>query len=359
VLSWGWLATAAAVTVWDHDTCLAVANRAVKLARETGALTVLAVGVNVLAQAVALGGDFEAAGLLIAEADAATEATGTQVAPYGALVLAAYRGSEADSAPLIDATIADATAGGQGTAVQYARWARSVVLNGLGRYVEALDPARAASEDTPELFVSAWALVELIEAATRSGETDAAEVALARLTEHVQVAASEWGMGVEARSRALLSDGREADALYRRAIDHLARTRLRPELARTLLLHGEWLRRENRRVDARGQLRHAHEMLGGIGMQAFAERARIELLATGERVRKRTVETRDELTAQERQIAQLARDGLSNPEIGARLFLSPRTVEWHLRKVFTKLGIHSRRELANVLPSSGSQLVPA
>jgi DNA-binding CsgD family transcriptional regulator/tetratricopeptide (TPR) repeat protein len=359
VISWGWLATAAAVTVWDHDTCLAVANRAVKLARETGALTVLAVGANVLAQAVVLGGDFEAAALLIAEADAATEATATQVAPYGALVLAAYRGREADSAPLIDATIAEATAGGQGTAVQYVRWGRSVVLNGLGRYEEALDPARAASEDTPELFVSAWALVELIEAASRSGETDAAEVALARLTEHVQPAASEWGMGVQARSRALLSDGRKADALYRRAIDHLARTRLRPELARTLLLHGEWLRRENRRVDARAQLRRAHEMLVGIGMQAFAERARIELLATGERVRKRTVETRDELTAQERQIAQLARDGLSNPEIGARMFLSPRTVEWHLRKVFTKLGIRSRRELANVLPSSGSQLVPA
>jgi DNA-binding CsgD family transcriptional regulator len=359
VLSWGWLATAAAVTVWDHDTCLAIADREVKLARETGALTVLAVGVNVLAQAVTLGGDFETAAVLIAEADAATEATGTQVAPYGALVLAAYRGHEADAARLIDSTIAEATAGGQGTAVQYARWARAVVLNGLGRYEEALDPARVASEDTPELFVSAWSLVELIEAATRSGHTAAAEVALARLTEHIQAAASEWGMGVEARSRALLSDGRKADALYRRAIDHLARTRLRPELARTLLLHGEWLRRVNRRVDARAQLRRAHEMLGEIGMQAFAERARIELLATGERVRKRTVETRDELTAQERQIAQLARDGLSNPEIGARMFLSPRTVEWHLRKVFTKLGIHSRRELANVLPSSGSQLVPA
>ena len=359
VLSWGWLATAAAVTVWDYDTCLAVASRGVQLAREKGALTVLAVGVNVLAQAVTLGGDFGAAALLIAEADAAREATGTQVAPYGALVLAAFQGREAQSAPLIDRTITEATAGGQGTAVQYARWARSVVLNALGRYGEALAPARAASEDTPELFVSAWALVELIEAASRSGEIGAAEAALEQLTEHVDAAATDWGCGVQARSRALLSDGEEADALYTRAIEHLARTRLRPELARALLLHGEWLRRESRRVDARAQLRAAHELLSGMGMHAFAERARIELLATGEKVRKRAVETRDELTAQERQIAQLARDGLSNPEIGARLFLSPRTVEWHLRKVFTKLGIHSRRELTKVLPSAGSQLVPA
>jgi DNA-binding CsgD family transcriptional regulator len=359
VLRWGWLATAAAVVVWDYDTCLAVATREVQVARDAGALAVLAVGVNVLAQAVSLGGELGNAALLIAEADAVTEATGTHVAPYGALVLTALREREAEAFGLIDATITDATAGGQGTAVQYARWASSVVHNALGHYEEALDAARDASDDTPELFVSAWSLSELIEAATRSGRTELADDALDRLVAHTHASGTDWGRGIEARSRALLSDGETAERLYREAIERLGRTRLRPELARVHLLYGEWLRRENRRVDARTQLRAAHDMFVAIGMEGFAERTRIELVATGETVRKRTVETRDELTAQERQIARLARDGLSNPEIGARLFLSPRTVEWHLRKVFTKLGISSRKELAAALPDSRSDLVAA
>jgi DNA-binding CsgD family transcriptional regulator len=183
--------------------------------------------------------------------------------------------------------------------------------------------------------------------------------ALARLGEHTEGCDVDWARGVHARSQALLSDGDRAERLYREAIERLGRTRLRPELARSHLLHGEWLRREGRRVDARAELRRAHELFVAIGMEAFAERARGELLATGERVRRRTAETRDELTPQERQIARLARDGLSNPEIGARLFLSPRTVEWHLRKVFSKLGIRSRQELPRALPSSDSELVPA
>ena len=170
---------------------------------------------------------------------------------------------------------------------------------------------------------------------------------------------TDWGRGIQARCRALVSEGESAERLHREAIERLARTRLRPELARAHLLYGEWLRRENRRVDARDQLRAAHDSSSSIGMEAFAERARKELQATGEKVRKRTVETRDDLTAQERQIARLAREGLSNPEIGARLFLSPRTVEWHLRNVFIKLEIHSRRELTNALPSSGSELITA
>jgi DNA-binding CsgD family transcriptional regulator len=351
VLRWGWLATAAAVMVWDYETCVAVANRGVLLAREAGALAVLAVSVNVLAQAMALGGESARAALLVAEADSVTEATGTLVAPYGALVLAGHQGRELEAAAVIDATIRDATAGGQGTAVQYAHWARSMLLNGLGRYQEALVAAQEASDDTPELFVSVWALSELIEAAVRSEDTARARGALERLAEASSAAETDWGLGIAARSRALLAEGETAERLYREAIERLARTRLRPELARARLLYGEWLRRRNRRVDARAQLRAAHDEFASIGMDAFAERTRMELLATGEKVRKRTVKTRDDLTAQERQIAQLARDGLSNPEIGARLFLSPRTVEWHLRKVFSKLGIRSRMELANALPS--------
>jgi DNA-binding CsgD family transcriptional regulator len=359
VLRWGWLATAAAVMVWDYDTCLAVATRGVGLARESGALAVLAVSVNVLAQAVALAGESGSAASLIAEADGVTEATGTLVAPYGALVLAGLQGREAEAATLIDATIHDATAGGQGTAVQYARWARAVLLNGLGRYQEALAVAQEASDDTPELFVSAWALSELIEAAARSEDTPRARGALDRLAEATSAAETDWGLGIAARSRALLSEGETAERLYQEAIERLGRTRLRPELARAHLLYGEWLRREGRRVDAREQLRIAHEMLAGMGMDAFAERARRELQATGEKLRKRTVETRDELTPQERQIAGLARDGLSNPEIGARLFLSPRTVEWHLKKVFTKLRISSRMGLHDALSSPDREAAPA
>jgi DNA-binding CsgD family transcriptional regulator len=358
VLRWGWLATAAAVMVWDYETCLAVATRGVQVAREAGALTVLAVSVNVTAQAVVLGGEFGRAASLVAEADSATDATGASVAPYGALVLAGFQGRTAEASPLIDATIEEFTTGGQGTAVQYARWARSVLLNGLGRYPEALAVAREASDDTPELFVSVWAALELLEAATRSDNQELAGAALERIVAATEVAATDWALGIQARSRALVSDGEGAGRSYREAIERLERTRLRPELARTHLLYGEWLRRENRRVDAREQLRVAHDMLIGIGMEGFAERARIELVATGGKVRKRNVESRDDLTDQERQIAGLARDGLSNPEIGARLFLSPRTVEWHLHKVFGKLGIRSRRELADALPVSDSELVP-
>ena len=359
VLRWGWLATAAAVYVWDYETSRAVATRAAQLARDAGALEVLAVAVNVLGQAVALGGDFATAGLLIAEADAVTEATGTRIAPYGALVLAAFRGQEAEASELIDATIKGATAGGQGTAVQYAHWANAVVMNGLGRYDEALEAAVAASDDTPELFVATWALSELVEAASRKGDTELAARALAQLREQTGAGDSDWALGVAARSGALLGEGADAEPLFREAIDRLSSTRLRVELARSHLLYGEWLRRSNRRVDAREQLRIAHEAFVSMGAEAFAERARHELVATGAKVRKRLDEARDELTPQEEHIARLARDGRTNPQIGAELYLSPRTVEWHLNKVFTKLGIRSRRELASALPPSESEPVPA
>jgi DNA-binding CsgD family transcriptional regulator len=359
MLRWGWLASRAANLVWDHDHCLAIGARAVQLARDAGALEVLAAADNACGQAAAFGGDFASVALLVAEVDAVKEATGSRIGPYAAIALAGLRGQEAVAHELIDGVMSEAAAGGQGTAVQYTQWANSVLMNGLGRYDEALASAVAASEDTPELFIATWALSELIEAATRTENVELGRDALRRLDEQTEAVEADWALGIQARSRALLSEGETADLLYRHAIDRLGRTRLRPELARAHLLHGEWLRRENRRIEARAQLRVAHELFVTIGMAAFAERARGELQATGERVRRRTVETRDDLTSQELQIARLAREGLSNPEIGARLFLSPRTVEWHLRKVFTKLGIRSRQELSRVLPTSDSELVLA
>jgi ATP/maltotriose-dependent transcriptional regulator MalT len=275
------------------------------------------------------------------------------------LLLAALRGREAEASALIEATIKDAAAGGEGLGVQYARWTTAVLYNGLGRYAEALDAAQDASRDTPELFLSAWALPELIEASVRTGNARLAAEALERLAETTLPGHADWGAGVEARSRALVSQSEIAEGLYREAIDRLGRTRLRPELARAHLLYGEWLRRENRRRDARSQLHTAHDMFIAMGVAGFAERTRRELVATGETVRKRTVETVNELTAQESQIAWLARDGLSNPQIGAQLYISARTVEWHLRKVFSKLGISSRTQLQGALVNAGQAAVSA
>jgi tetratricopeptide (TPR) repeat protein len=343
-LQWGWMAQAAASAVWDDDTWRSLLVRQVRLARAAGALDQLPVDLGALGTNAAWSGDFAKAASLIAEADAVCEATGSRAAPYAAMMLASLRGNEAEATSLIDAAIAGAAVDGQGIAVTYAHWVGAILYNGLGRYEEALAAARQASEDTPGLYVSMWALPELIEAAVRSGNPHVAENALARLAETTRAGGTDFGLGIEARSRALVSAPKVAEGLYREAIDRLGRTRLRPELARAHLVYGEWLRRENRRMDARGQLRAAHEMLNRIGMEAFAERTRRELLATGETVRKRTVETPNRLTAQEAAIARLAGEGRTNAEIGAQLFLSARTVEWHLRNVITKLGIGSRRE---------------
>jgi ATP/maltotriose-dependent transcriptional regulator MalT len=238
---------------------------------------------------------------------------------------------------------------GEGAALPYAEYAKAVLYNGLADYGLAAEAAQSAGV-VDEVVVSPWASSELVEAASRSGQTEMASDALQRLSEMTRASSSDWALGVEASSRALLSDGDAAEGSHREAIDRLSRTRVRAELARAHLVYGEWLRRENRRVDARVHLRAAHEMLSAMGIAGFAERARRELLATGETVRKRTVETLSDLTPQEAQIAQLARDGFTNPEIGAQLFISARTVEWHLRKVFTKLGVSSRRELRQALP---------
>jgi DNA-binding CsgD family transcriptional regulator len=297
--------------------------------------------------------------LLLAESDGVAEATGSQVPPFAVLRLRALQGREAEASPLIEATIQLGTAGGQGIAVMVAYWAAAVLYNGLARYEEAALAAREVTANAIDPWESMWALPELVEAAARVGDTELARDALNRLAETTQPAGTEFALGIEARCRALLSDGATGDDLYREAIDRLSRTRLRPERARAHLLFGEWLRREGRRFDAREQLRTAHDMFVAIEMEAFAERARRELVATGEKVRKRSDQTRDQLTPQEEQIARLARVGLSNPEIGAQLFLSARTVEWHLGKVFTKLRISSRRELREALPERGGLLASA
>ncbi|MGN6169683.1 MAG: LuxR C-terminal-related transcriptional regulator, partial [Solirubrobacteraceae bacterium] len=351
VLRWGWMATAASNAVWDNDGAYAISARQVALVRDAGALAQLPLYLSALGMAGAWTGDLAGAASNMVEADRMAAATGSVNVPWTALRLHALQGREAEAAAAIASAIGQAEGGAKNLAI-YAYWAAAVLYNGLARYEEAEVSARQATSNTFEYWVSVWVLPELVEAATRVGDTACARDALDRLAETTQPSANDFALGIEARSRALLSDGAVADRLYCEAIDRLGRTRLRPELARAHLLYGEWLRRENRRVDARAQLRDAHEHFTSIGMEAFAERARRELVATGEKVRRRRVETRDDLTAQELQIAQLAREGLSNPEIGARLFLSPRTVEWHLRKVFTKLGIRSRRELQTALPSA-------
>jgi DNA-binding CsgD family transcriptional regulator len=355
---WGWLAQAAASILWDDDAWRVVLVRQVRLARAAGALDELPVMLGALGTAVAWSGDFAAASALIVEADAICGVTGTRAAPFTAMMLASLRGRQAEATALIEATITEAEAAGQGIAVAYARWAAAVLHNGLGRYTEALTAAGQASEDTSALHISMWALPELVEAAARNGNTRLAADATQRLAEYTEAGGTDFGLGIQARSRALVSKPPAAEGLYREAIDRLGRTQLRPELARAHLLYGEWLRRENRRTDARAQLRAAYGILDAIGMEAFAERARRELLATGETIRKRTVPYPSALTAQEAYIARLAREGRTNPEIGAQLFISVRTVEWHLRKVFTKLGIGSRRELRTALALLGQDSEP-
>jgi DNA-binding CsgD family transcriptional regulator len=353
-LRWGFLAVVAAIMVWDEQRWHTIEVRQLRSCREAGLLAQLVIYVNSMAILMTWCGNFAAAASLVAEAEAIAAATGTRFAPFAALWLAGFRGAEAEATPLIEAVIKDSRATGQGLAIQESQRFSAVLYNGLGRYESAVAQAQPASEQAPELFTSMWALPELIEAASRTGQTQLAADALGRLAEATSVAQTDWGEGIYARSRALLSDGEDAEVWYRQAVDRLSRTALRPELARAHLLYGEWLRRDGRRAEARAQLRTAHGMFEAIGMEAFAERAGRELAASGETVRRRTTETNDQLTPQEAQIAQLARAGMSNPEIAAQLFLSVRTVEWHLRKVFTKLEIRSRLQLQRALPDSAS-----
>jgi DNA-binding CsgD family transcriptional regulator len=348
-LEWGVFTYRAAVDLWDDDSWHLLATRNVKLARETGALTALQLALNALIVADAFAGELTAGTSLMDELQTVSEATASHIPPYSALALAAWGGREVELSKLVKLTTGDVLPRGEALGLSAVQWARSVLCNGLGRYEEALDAAERAIA-YQDLGFSDWSLAELIVAAAHSAQPERAAGALQHLAARAHACQSEWALGIEARSRALLSDGEAAEGLFREAVDRLARTRMRTELARAHLDYGEWLRRERRRQDAREQLHTAHEMFATIGMEAFARRAEHELLATGERARKRTVETRDDLTGQERQIALLARDGLSNPEIGARMFISPRTAEYHLHKVFNKLNISSRAELVRALP---------
>jgi DNA-binding CsgD family transcriptional regulator len=346
-----WIAGVVAPHLWEDDRWDLLSDRHIRLARGVGALSELPLALSLRAVMMLFAGDLTGATLLIGEHQVAVDVTGSHLSNPAELVLAALRGRQAEAAGLIDAAIGEASLRGEGIGIVLAEWTNAVLNNGLGRYEQAVQAAQRATAQSVEMVVRGWAAAELVEAATRSGHNDVAADALRRLAERTIPSSTDWGRGVEARSRALLSDGDTAERLYLESIKRLGRTRMRVDLARAHLVYGEWLRRERRRTDARTQLRIAHDMLESMGMEAFAERARRELQATGETARKRTIANGDEqLTAQEGQIARMARDGLSNPEIGVRMFISGRTVQYHLRKVFTKLGIESRSQLDRVLP---------
>ena len=345
VMRWFWLPWLVAGDLWDDQQWHELARRAVRLCRQSGALIVLPLALAYRASVHLHAGDFSAASALTEEADAITQATGNAPVRYSSFLLAGWRGARAEALlEVFSRNLGNAVARGEGRGIGGAGYTTAVLYNGLGRYEDALASAARACE-YEDVGVFGFALVELVEAGVRSGAHAQAASAFQRLERRTASAGTEWALGVQAWCRALLSDGQTADALYREAIERLQRTRIAVHLARAHLVYGEWLRRESRRVDARQQLRAAHEMFTRFGAEAFAERARRELLATGETARSRTDDARGQLTPQESQIARLARDGLSNPEIGAQLFISPRTVQYHLRKVFQKLDISSRSQL--------------
>jgi DNA-binding CsgD family transcriptional regulator len=333
-----------ALELWDAESWHALAAVQTQVARDAGAPVHLQYALNFLATAHLFAGELTTAARLVDEDRLIADVTGNPPVGYAAIGLAAWQGQEAQASELIEATSRAATARGLGRMFNFAAYASSVLYNGLGRHDVACNAAWRAFE-RDDLGYGPYVVPELAEAASRTGDAELVRAALKWLSERTRVTPSEWALGMEARLRALLSQGDAAERHYRESIDRLGRTRVRVQLARAHMLYGEWLRREGRRLDARAQLRTAHDLLETMGIEAFAERARRELLATGEKVRKRSDETRDQLTPQERQIARLARDGLTNPEIGARLFLSARTVEWHLHKVFAKLGVTSRKGL--------------
>ena len=350
-LQWGVLASAAATMLWDFDSMLAIVSRQTELARAAGALAPLVFTLTGEVFNTAWRGDLSGALLLATEVDALTDAIGVRQAPMGTLLLEGLAGKKHHSSAFIESAIDLAGARGERTAVQIGLWASAILYNGLARYEQALSVSLQASDGAFEFFITPWVLPELIEAAVRTGNDALAARSIERLAESTKWSETDWGRGIQARSQALVSRGERAEEHYREAVACLGRTELRPEHARASLLYGEWLRRHNRRREARDQLRNAYNMFIEIGMEAFAERALHELRTTGDTVRKRCGETRDDLTPQEEQIARLAREGRTNHEIGAQLYISARTVEWHLRKVFAKLGITSRRGLREVMPA--------
>jgi len=331
--------------------------RQLALARAVGALTALPTALGTRAGVHLFAGKFADAASLVAEAALATEAIGSSVAPFGAMGLAAFHGRPNAAAELLEAVNADQEHPAAGIALTFVQWATAVLYNGLGRYEQALAAAQQASADSPARRFRGRALAEVVEAATRTGAPEHAADALRRLAESTGASGTDWGLGVEARSRALVSEGETAEALYREAIDRLSRARLLMELGRAQLVYGEWLRRQRRIRDARDQLRRAHELFTEVGMEAFADRARLELHAAGVRTRSPQTRMHEALTAQEALIARLAGGGASNPEIAAQLFISRATVAYHLRKVYTKLGVSSRTQLARVLPARSGPAV--
>jgi DNA-binding CsgD family transcriptional regulator len=358
-LRWLWLACVTAIQLWDEESWRVLSDRYVQLARDAGALTVLPLALNYCAGCRVLAGEFAAADALGEDAREVSLAIANPDVSISSVFLAGWRGREVEALRLIEASDRDAAGRGEGRRIGASRYATAVLYNGLGRYERALAAAQAALEYPLELATSRWALSEEIEGATRIAKPEPAARALVQLSETTRASGTEWALGIEARSRALMSEGEIAEGLYREAIDRLGRTRVRSELARAHLLYGEWLRRERRRRDAREQLRTAHDLFAEFGMEAFAERARVELEATGERARRRTVETRDDLTTREAQISRLAADGATNQEIAAQLFISPSTVDYHLRKAFRKLGVKSRTQLARHLLQPGTRREPA
>jgi DNA-binding CsgD family transcriptional regulator len=348
-LRWKWLGTLVSVHVWDDAQWLAISDAHVRMARQAGALGELPIALGQRAYAHLFAGELVAAASLIGEIQAATDATGSHLAPYAPVALAAFRGREPEAAALIDRARPDVIHRGEGLGLSVLDWAEAVLYNGLGRYQEAQAAALRVGAYPHDLGTSNWAAAELIEAAARSGAPDIAMDARALLAERASASGTDWAMGIFARSDALLADDENAEPLYVEAIDRLGRSRIAADLARAHLLYGEWLRRRRRRLDAREQLRTAHDLFADFGMEAFAERARVELEATGEHARRRTLDTLDHLTPQETEISRLVADGHTNREIAAQLFISPSTVEYHLRKVFRKLGVKSRTQLANRL----------
>jgi DNA-binding CsgD family transcriptional regulator len=345
-MRWMWLATIASVQLWDDAGWEALSDRHVRIARKTGALGDLPLALTQRVYLHLLTGELTAAASLIEEIQAATDTTGSDLAPYGAVGLAAFRGREAEAVYVIERTRTEVTDRGEGIGLSVLDWAEAVLCNGLGRYEEACSAALRVTAHPHDLNPSMWVMAELIEAAVRAGTPELAADTHRRLVLTTRASGSDWGLGVTARSQALLVDDQGAEDFYVEAIDRLGRCRIAVDLARAHLVYGEWLRRSRRRLDARKELRAAYDRFSAFGMEAFAERARIELLATGERAQKRTMDTVDQLTPQEAQISRLVTQGLSNREIAAQLFISPSTVEYHLGKVFRKLNVKSRTQLA-------------
>jgi len=350
-IRWLWLGCHTAMDLWDDQTCRELGARHARLARQAGALTMLPIALSYLAAHHIFGGELATAAALLEEADVITAATGNAPLADFSLLLAAWRGQASSQ---FDAAVQDAAARGEGLAIAGVQFAAAILHNGLGHYPAALAAAQQA-RDHDELGFGVWVLPELIEAAVRCGQPEAAADGLRQLSERTSLSRSPWAHGIQARCRALLTAGPAAGDLYQEAISLIGPSQMTVQLARTHLLYGEWLRRENRRTEARGQLRTAHQMFVTMGAEGFAERTARELLATGERVRKRTTDAPARLSARETQIGRLAGDGLSSPEIAAELFMSPRTVEYHLHKVFTKLAISSRSQLRGVLADSRNQ----